>query len=348
MAKKKATNPVTARLKKNKTRKETRYKEAKPPGGGNLPAGIEAGVAKLTRLDFPLYKSGPYEGQPMLYYHGVCVQPDEIETEQGTVKTKGLLVQPRNIPLCDTTNWEGNPVSFDDNFAKAENQLKLLGVPTEDIDDDTFTEDVEEYCKTEDIYFAFRTWSRDPTKENPNPRVNVVVTGVLEDFDPGDDDDDGVEDDTEEKPDEEEAPEDDEESEAEEPDEDDDAEDEPEGPTPKQLKAMGKKADGGDEDVQQELSDLAESLGIDPEDDQYDDWSSVAAAVTEAQEAGDDDGEAGPPEVGDVFNYKPPRSRKEYECEVTSVNAQKETVTLTCEDNGKEYKNVAWDKLVEV
>lgn len=59
-----------------------------------------------------------------------------------------------------------------------------------------------------------------------------------------------------------------------------------------------------------------------------------------------DSGEWGGPEPGEVWGYKPNSKSAAIDCEVTAVDAAKQTCTLARQDNGKEYKNVAWDKLI--
>lgn len=340
MPKQSKPSSLRDRLKSTGVREETRGKEAKAPGGGSLPAGISGGVAKLTRLDFDVMESGDYAGEQRLYAHGTCVKPKTFTDEQGNVhSTEGALVQLSAIKLCDTKDGNGGVVPFEDNWAKAENRLKLLGVPTEDIDDDTFEEDVLQYVKDNDIYFRFRTW-----KPDDRDGVIVILEGVAENFDPDVEEDVQVDDDepvpaakaspakaatTTAKA----APAKGKATKQAEP------EAEEEGAV--DLVALGKKGDKGDDDAQVELTNIAEKLGIDT--NEYPDWATVSQAIQEAQ-----DGAAGggapteTPAKGDLFKYNGK------EVEVTAVFEDKEKVNLREVKSKKIVRNISFDELEQL
>ncbi len=65
-------------------------------------------------------------------------------------------------------------------------------------------------------------------------------------------------------------------------------------------------------------------------------------------EAEDSGGEWSGPEPGEVWGYKPNSKSGVIDCTVVdgSVDTGNQTCTLARNDNGKEYKNVAWDKLI--
>lgn len=68
----------------------------------------------------------------------------------------------------------------------------------------------------------------------------------------------------------------------------------------------------------------------------------------DAEVAGDDDAPWSGPEDGEIWGYKPNSKSAAIDCEVVegSVNQEAQTCSLRRTDNGKEYKNVAWDKLI--
>lgn len=306
---------LKARLQRTSVRDETRTKEAEAPGGGSLPAGV-SGIAKLTRLDFNVMDSGDYAGEQRLYAHGVCVKPTTFKDSDGNVhNVAGALVQLNKINLCDTKNRNGEEIPFEENWAKAENRLKLLGIPTEDMDDEDIEEQVLDYVKSTDIYFRFRTW-----KPDDQDRVNVVLEGPAE-FNEDEEGDEDVQDDTEDA-----APVAKKENKKEQPkpstkntpavkedkksspkqkklDLDDEQEQEPKASSkkevpkkkvkdeepaeeestelsPNEIKKLGKEGDKGDEESQVILTDLADKAGVDTTD--YSDWGDVAEAIIAA------------------------------------------------------------------
>jgi hypothetical protein len=329
-----------------KVRKDIRYKAPEPPkGGGTLPAGVR-GIAKLTRLDFDVIEDGDYSGEQRLYCHGVCVSPKTFKDSEGNEHvTEGALVQLNRIMLCDT-KYQDKVTPFAENWAKAENRMKLLGIPTEDLDDDEFEKEVLDYVKTTDIFFKFRTW-----KPNDSDRINVVLEGTAKDFEQQleDDVDDSTEDTPEEAPkpkktrtskkaqpepevqEEPEVEEVEEEAETEEPEVEEELATEK--LNAKELVALGKKADKGDKASQIAITQMADAAGVDTEP--YETWSEVVEALIEEEPAAEMT-----PEPGDIFKYG------KSEVEVVSVNAKAKTAD--CKDlvTKKTHKAVAWAKLV--
>lgn len=324
-------------------RDEIRYKAPEPPkGGGTLPAGV-SGVAKLTRVDFDVMESGDYAGEQRFYSHGVCVSPKTFKDKDGNVhRTEGALVQLNKINLCDTT-YQGEETPFADNWARAENRMKLLGIPTEDMDNETLEADVVEYAKENELFFRFRTWA-----PKDSDRVNVVLEGPATDFDPDEVGGDDVQDSTE--------------------DEDDTpvpkAKVEPTKPKIKQTKAapepeeepptkpkikpntsedqgtmvFAKQADSGDKKAQIMLAQMAESRGIDTEP--YETWTEVAQAILEQdqQEDSEDQNEV-EPEKGDVMMFG------EEEVLVTAVNSKGRKADVRGLMSKKVTKGVPWVEL---
>tara|TARA_Y100000361_G_scaffold36089_1_gene30625 strand:- start:65071 stop:65985 length:915 start_codon:yes stop_codon:yes gene_type:complete len=257
MSKTNAKGSLKDRIAAEDARKSSRGAAPKPPGGGrvSLPAGIESGVAKLTRVDFNVIESGPYEGSQRLYVHGVVVEPKEHEGQ----KTEGLLAQPGQITLDDVKSQYGD-TSFAENVAKAENRLKLLGFPTSDFDD--LEEDTLLYFnETDEMYFSFRTW-----KPNDSDRIITMINGPTEYVAKAQDQ--VVEADPHYSNNQATAT-----------------------PVTNSLQTVAKNADNGDENAQRTIVAKASAAGIDPEDEKYSDWASVVDAIenstTTAVEAGD-------------------------------------------------------------
>ena len=107
------------------------------------------------------------------------------------------------------------------------------------------------------------------------------------------------------------------------------------------LSKLGELADAEDDDATLQLTEKAEENGLDVND--YDAWSDLATALENIDEPEDN---VVAPEKEEVYGYRPPRHRKDVECEVTAVFASKETCNLKNLDDGKAYKGVPWSKLV--
>ena len=316
--------------------------------GGELPPNLE-GVARLTDIKFDKYKTGENEGEYYFLANGVCVAPDIF----AGVKCKGKYTQIME-PMCDTPT-RTRP-DFDAHFEWVLNQLRLLGVETKELDPDDL-EEVMAALKDSGIYFDFRTWQGKPTESFPNPGINSVWKGINEEFVP-DDGDDGVEDNTGDDDEDEE----DEEEEAEDAEDSSTEEDEDDSEGGSELDILAAAADDNDDrKAQLKLTKLAKTHDIDPEE--LESWAAVVEAINEAETGGseeeeaeedeeEEDGEeedAYKPTKGDVCKYKPPKSRKQVECEVTAISTGKETATLKSMADGKTlYKGVPWSKLEAV
>lgn len=309
MARSQSKGSLQDRISRENARKESRYAAPKPPGGGSLPSGIENGIAKLTRVDFDTIENGNYAGSQRFYCHGVCVLPKEHEG----IRCEGRLVQPGMITLDDVKSTYGD-TTFAENVQKAEARLKLLGFPTEEFED--IESDTLNYFETGDeMYFEFRTWS-----PQDSDRVLIQIMGPASWA--GDNQDEIEEDSPAVSSANTSAPA--------EPKQEVKAEVAP------SLQALARLADGGDEDSQIRIANEAEKLGINPEDEIYANWGDVVSAIESAETS--DAGEVTNPEVGDVFRYRPPRSRSDKDCEVLEVN--EEFVKLKSLDDDKEYDDV--------
>lgn len=346
MAKANKKNSLKDRIEAESARDEIRYEKPKAPGGGSLPAGVD-GVAKLTRVDFDEIENGDYKGEQRFYCHGTCVSPKEHDG----IPIEGRLVQPGQITLADTTR-NGETTTFKENYVRAENRMKLLGFPTEDFDDVESEALAYFEANSDSMYFSFRTW-----KPDDGDRVVVLINGPVKDYTPDDSDDIQEE----EAP----APKVAKAAKApakakakpveEEPEEDDEEEEEV------NLSVIAKKANKGDKEAQMVIARAAKELDIDPEDDEFEDWTSVVVAIEAAKKKPvtkgkakavepeeDEEPETVEPKKGQVFGYKPPKSRKIVECEVTKVLKKTQTVDLKSLADDTEYDAIDWDDLVEV
>lgn len=313
---------------------EHRGDETNFGAGGDLPAGIEGGVAQLVDCKFDVYKKGDNSGEPFFYAAGIVKFP---KVHDGT-RVEGLRTSIME-PICDTPNRSRSGV--EEHVEWVMNEMRKLGVDTNEIDVD----DLDAVCESlreEKPHFKFRTWRGDPTPQFPNPRVNEQWKGACDYVE--DDEDEDVLDETDEH---EEEPE--EEVDEEEPDEE-----EAEEAASDELD--GDAADAGDDNAITAIAEAAEAADIDP--DEYETWSEVVDAInasggdeepeeeeTEEEEEPEEEADEWEPDKGEVYLYKPPKSRKPVECEVTAVFKAKRLANIKTLDDNKLYKSVSWDAL---
>ena len=204
---KSSKNPLFSKL--NKAHEEHKGDETRVGSGGNLPAGIDHGIARLVDAKIGVYKSGDNEGEPFFYAAGVVLEPDSVSvTDPKTNKTrsipvKGLRTQIGPEPICDTTSQAGRETSLADHWDRILNWLRLLGIDTKTIEvGDIVAEGGEDGYESGPVLgalieaaptFRFRTWASKPTTQYPNPRTNHEWRGLVNYEDNGGD---GVEDDT--------------------------------------------------------------------------------------------------------------------------------------------------------
>lgn len=347
--------------------------------GGNLPKDIENGIAQLTEIKFDTYSSGDMEGEYYFLAAGRVVSPESAPNGQRILGLRTQIMR----PLCETAGEYGKTV--DEQVEWVLNQLRILGLDTSEITENELEEAAEALVE-EAPCFAFRTWASDPTDQYPNPRVNHQWLQTV-DFDVED-----MEDDVEEE-DEEEEDEDDIDVEALakkadkgnktaqkeltewalgqgldeddienadswedvltllEPDED---EEEEEIDDEDEEESLGQRADDGDSEALQELTEYAENAGLDPDD--YETWLELEEALDEEDEEEDqeedeeleddeEEEEDEEPEKGQFVTYKPPRSRKYIDCEVTAVQTSRRTCNLREVSSKKLHKAVPFEKV---
>ena len=348
--KSKAFNALSKAL-QNHAKDETNYGMEIIP----LPSGIRGGIAKLTDAKIGIYKSGRNEGKQFVYLGGRVVSPREVNVTKKvfaegkvqvsapeTVKIEGQLTN-QLFPICETTKGNGDVVELDTNIERMLNELRKLGGEecTADLESDKDLESLLKDLVGAEIFFKFNTSSRTPTVQYPEEQVWENWNGAkgLEDYEP--EEDDGIEED--ESADVEKGSDDD----------SDDSEDSEEDSF--DAMALAKEADENDDDEAAiELGEAAEAAGIDP--DEFESWADVAKALLESSEDDSEDSDDGdldedeedtPPEKGEVYNFKPPKSQKLVPCEVTAVFAGKETCNLKRLDTGKSHKGIPWEKLTD-
>ena len=150
--------------------------------GGDLPAGINGGVAKLAKIEIGEYKQGERKGENYLRFAGVVVSP-KVFNEQRIEGQQASIM----IPLCDDKGpARGNrklKTFREDYLPRIINELKLLGA-------DEAIRQLPANC-TWDHYmaiaaalvksgphFTFRTYAitDKPTPQNPNPEPGPTQT----------------------------------------------------------------------------------------------------------------------------------------------------------------------------
>lgn len=327
---------------------------------GELPAGIEGGIAQLQEAKFAQYKKGDMVGEWYFMATGVVREPKEFSGQR--IENARTQIGPE--PVCDTPKRSRE--TMDEHIGWIQNELKKLGVSSENLAADDL-ESAAAAITAAAPYFRFRTWKGEPTKEFPNPRVNHQWNGVCEYSENADRiNTSGI----------------------------DGAVAAPSANGADvaagngagfnefgDLDSLAQAAQDGDDNAIEQLTKMALDAGISEETvNDAKTWSDVVQLITaagaseepsdgettEGEADADDDTEdneteeaAGPktndPKVGDVFKYHPIDSKtnrpvkKHVQVEVTAIDKAKKTVTLrNLEDNKRTYKGVKFDNLETV
>lgn len=272
--------------------------------GGDLPGGIDNGIAQLVECKFGQYKTGDNQGEYFFYAAGTVVKPKEHDG----IPIEGLRTSIME-PMCETPGRSRE--SIEDHVAWVINEMKKLGVQTEDVSYDDL-ETTAAALKDSAPYFMFRTWQGEVTKQYPNPRVNHTWRKAIE-FSP-EDDTEAVQDNTAKAPSSpakapakaatapksSNPPKASPASKAVKPESAKEAA-EPGAGIGDELDSLGDKADEGDTDAQAELTRLAVQAGIEESTvEEAESFNSVAQMIRDAggsepaaDEAGDDLAELG-------------------------------------------------------
>lgn len=351
MAKQTAQSSLLAKLGDRGRRAFDKHKgdETVFSGAGDLPAGIEGGIARLVDCKFDVYKKGDTEGELYFYAAGVVVSP----RVHGDVRIEGLRTSIME-PLCETSGRSRETV--EDHMTWILNELRKLGVETDGVEYSDL-EAIVAALKEQQPYFRFRTWKGQKQTTGKyagqEPRTQHTWNGVCDYEDDNTDPGAAVEEDEGSTP--------------------------PplkpaktikgEGPNGQSAKApttttknvsydtalqnaksagsirkassfvedeeetsteaedgfnefedldnLISLAEAGDDNAQQKLRDMAEAAGATDEDiDAADDWQAVADFVTKMQTAEssveEDSVEKYTPQVGEVVSYRPtdPKTKK--------------------------------------
>jgi pyruvate/2-oxoglutarate dehydrogenase complex dihydrolipoamide acyltransferase (E2) component len=308
---------------------------------GNLPAGIKSGTARLNMCKFDTYKSGKFVGQPYFMAMGTVLDPEEHNAQ----KIKGLMTSLSPIPLCETPDRAPGHQSLDEHIGEVLNEMRKLGVDTKDLG----LEDLEATAASlqeAKPYFHFSTSLGKATDDYP--------ATVFENWNGScswdEEESSGVDDQTA--------------AEAA-------AKPTPAKPSPKSapvkvtpkaeesLDSILTKANNNNSDAQHKLTELATEHGIDAES--LGSWSEVKDAIEAAQDGAQAaseiassgtetaNGDKPEPTKGEIWWYKPPRTRSHVECEVTAVDRKAKKVDLKNLSNGEDtpYKAVSWEAIAE-
>lgn len=148
-----------------------------------LPGGILNGVAKLEKVYFDVHKDGANKGHVYMRGVGVVYEPESVETENGTVVTKGQ--QTSIFQACYATGQGDKARSMDDNIAAIMNELRKLGAETREAD----AGDLEAFAEAlseQKPFFRFTTEQGKKTPQYPTPRVFENWHGIkgVEDYAP--------------------------------------------------------------------------------------------------------------------------------------------------------------------
>lgn len=358
--------------------------ETKVSAFGDLPAGIEGGVAQLLECGFfEIDKGKTNAGKIYFRATGIVQTPERVtvrDEETGTVQVVKVAGKRTTIMenLFDTLESSGRK-TIDEHVAWILNQLRLLA--GDDIATKISADNIEQVCALlakAKPYFEFRTWKGKKATsgkyKDKEPRVQHTWLGKCEkpDMDAGEAQEDG--DDSGSLP-------------------DDGSEDHVNGAAeeaeaapakPKRGKGKGKaaeevafdefkdlkslltKAKKNDVDAGDKLRELALEKGFTEEDVDAASWDEVYKMIVEGKpddarddepqdaddelDFGDDDESQEPevkiPEVGEVVNYKGKKDSKPSKWEVVKVDEDSETVILRSKvDRKKGLKDIPWADL---
>ena len=187
MPAKKATSGVAAKLAKHgvsKVHEAHKGDEVKIGQGGDIPAGIEGGIAQLSECKFDEFKTGDNTGELYFFAAGIILEPTVFfnPVTKQKINLKGERTQVGPIPLCETkAKSTGNVTSFEQHYEHMLNELRKLGVDTTTISENDL-EATAAALKDAAPIFKFRTWAGKPTTEFPNPRTNHDWRGLATDY----------------------------------------------------------------------------------------------------------------------------------------------------------------------
>jgi len=151
---------------------------------GDLPAGIQAGVAQLVDCKIGLVDEGKQSaGQPFFYAAGVVLSPKTFTHPDGTVEPlEGRRTSILEM-LCDTPNSGGRRKTQGEHMVWMMNELKKLGADVENASLDELPA-LMEALKEAQPFFRFRTWKGSVQKTGPyagkDPKTQHTWNGQCE------------------------------------------------------------------------------------------------------------------------------------------------------------------------
>ena len=347
MPKAKSKNPLAAKFGSAiGAHKET---EVVRPSGGELPSGINNGIAVLDSMYLKQYEKGDNEGEYFYYASGTVVKPKEFEG----VPIEGLKTTVGPWALCDQPNARKEEhQTVDGRVAWVLNQMKLFDAEAVSnlADDGSDLEDLMAELVEAAPTFRFQTWGGDEydevdrstgkkTGKKRRSQVRSTWLGVV-DFDV-EADDDVQEEETEDEEVE------DEEEETEETEEETEEDMEEEGDDIEALLASANDEDAEDcEEAGNRLIELAIEAGATEKAAKAaETWEEVVAMIQGEGEEEEEEEEVSFSK-GDVVNYKPPKAKKPNTYECVTSNQSKRTCKLKNVSTGKTLAQpVSWDKL---
>ncbi len=326
--------------------------------GGDMPAGVDHGVAQLVECKVSQYKTGENKGEYFFYAAGVCIEPKSVYDAKGkrNISVEGLRTQFGPVPLCDTPNARGKRKTFEDHYAYFLNCLRMLGVDTTEVDPDDL-ETTLEALKEAAPYFKFRTWTTNPTTEFPNPRVNHDWNGIIEDYEAPEGDDEVEEEEAPAKPVKNKKAAKAQEEETEEEEVEEEAEEEEE-ETEEEIDylALGRAADKKkDKAAIKALTQAALDAGWEKDQiEESESWTAVAEALANPEEGeseSEEEEEEWKPAKDETCLYRPidPKtkkpSKKAIEVVIVKSLSKAETADVRCLATKKLYSAVDWSDL---
>lgn len=126
---------------------------------GELPGGINNGIAQLVDCRFGVFDKGDFKGEYFFYAAGVVVQPVEVNGEKIVGRRTSLMEA-----ICDTPTRKRATIA--DHIDWVYNELRKLGVDTATLD----PTELEATCGALVVaapYFRFSTWKPPEQKTGP-------------------------------------------------------------------------------------------------------------------------------------------------------------------------------------
>lgn len=328
--------------------------------GGDLPAGIEMGVAQVIKCGFGKYKTGKLQGKDFFLASGIVHRP----VEHDGMKVAGLRTQIGPEPLCDTPDAGGKRKTLQDHADWVMNELKKMAVDADSLDfsKDGVVESVMKSIEESKPWIRFRTWKGEKATEGPyagkEPRVVHEWKGAT-DEPSGVESTESYENDNTSG----EAPS--EEPTSEETTETDSSSEEA---SSEELDTLLEQANSSDETesavAANRLAEIAREMGISDDDiTGAESWEELVGMIrlgpTTDEVEGERESEAETeeswePKIKEIYNFRPvdPKTKKKVskavECVITAVQKDKQTVHVTNNVTKKPYADLKTKKPIAV